>query len=409
MAISSNNTIKTSYQTELVALRGAESAPYFTVGSKAYIPDAELVNKRKGQTYGYVIRDAGEVENQLNVGANAKKTIVEREVQLSIEPWHNYVENNVVEGKTDLQFDVEVAQNYGTKLIQAAVKKSIGNDFVKSAACFVGKVGEFEPLSMATGHLNSITSEALYGFVDPMIEAIVTSKGAQFVPVDAPAMYKQGLIGHFHGADYRAQRFIPRVNISSVLATAFTGASFSAFNASTNTLTITLGASPASATVIKKGTPIFLDGVVACDLVGDETTAPYAFIVTEDKSIATTDSTVAVKVDEVPVVKGGTRVASMADGSEIDWTSLSASASIPAAGVYFAGLVRANGAYNFQTLNDIDVATPDSKKGSVQGITVFQNRLTDLDNFVTGTRFDTFTLAGVVEKRAQVLVLIKAN
>lgn len=409
MAISSNNTIKTSYQTELVALRGAESAPYFTVGSKAYIPEGELVNKRKGQRYGYVIRDAGEVENQLNVGANAKKTIVEREVQLSIEPWHNYVENNVVEGKTDLQFDVEVAQNYGTKLIQAAVKKSIGNDFVKSAACFVGKVGEFEPLSMATGHLNSITSEALYGFVDPMIEAIVTSKGAQFVPVDAPAMYKQGLIGHFHGADYRAQRFIPRVNISSVLATAFTGASFSAFNASTNTLTITLGASPASATVIKKGTPIFLDGVVACDLVGDETTAPYAFIVTEDKSIATTDSSVAVKVDEVPVAAGGTRVAAMADGSEIDWTSLSASASIPAAGVYFAGLVRANGAYNFQTLNDIDVATPDSKKGSVQGITVFQNRLTDLDNFVTGTRFDTFTLAGVVEKRAQVLVLVKAN
>lgn len=405
------NTIQTNYQTELVALRGAESAPYFTVGSKANIQEGELVGKRNGQKYGFVIRDAGEVENQLAIGANAKKNIVERKVELTIEPWHTYVENDAVEGKTDIQFDVEVAQPWGTKLIQGAVKKSIGNDFVKSAACFVGKVGEFEPLSMATGHLNSITSEALYGFVDPMIEAIVTSKGAQFVPVDAPAMYKQGLIGHFHGADYRAQRFIPRVNISSVLATAFTGATFASFNSTTNTLTITLGASPASATVIKKGTPIFLDGVVACDLVGDETTAPYAFIVAEDKSIATTDSTVAVKVDEVPVAAGGTRVASMADGSEIDWTSLSTStpASIPSAGVYFAGLVRASGSYNFQTLNDIDVATPDSKKGSVQGITVFQNRLTDLDNFVTGTRFDTFTLAGVVEKRAQVLVLIKAN
>ena len=409
MAISSNKTIETNYQTELVALRGAESAPYFTVGSKAYIQEGELVGKRNGQKYGFVICDAGEVENQLAIGANAKKNIVERKVELTIEPWHTYVENDAVEGKTDIQFDTEVAQPWGTKLIQGAVKKAIGEDFYKSAACFVGKVGEFEPLSMATGHLNSITSEALYGFVDPMIEAIVTSKGAQFVPVDAPAMYKQGLIGHFHGADYRSQRFIPRVNISSVLATAFTGASFSAFNATTNTLTITLGASPASATVIKKGTPIFLDGVVACDLVGDETTAPYAFIVKEDKSIATTDSSVAVKVDEVPVAAGGTRVASMADGSEIDWTSLSASASIPAAGVYFAGLVRASGSYNFQTLNDIDVATPDSKKGSVQGITVFQNRLTDLDNFVTGTRFDTFTLAGVVEKRAQVLVLVKAN
>lgn len=405
------NTIQTNYQTELVALRGAESAPYFTVGSKAYIQEGELVGKRNGQKYGYVIRDAGEVENSLAIGANAKKNIVERKVELTIEPWHTYVENDAVEGKTDIQFDVEVAQTWGTKLIQGAVKKAIGNDFVKSAACFVGKVGEFEPLAMASAHLNSITSEALYSFCDPMVQAIVCSKGAQFVPVDAPAMYKQGLIGNFHGADYRAQRFIPRVNISSVLATAFTGATFASFNASTNTLTITLGASPASATSIKKGTPIFIDGVVACDLVGDPTTAPYAFIVTEDKSIATTDTTVAVKVDEVPVAAGGTRVASLDDGSEIDWSTLSTSkgASIPAAGVYFSTIMRAAGSYNFQTLNDIDVATPDSKKGSVQGITVFQNRLTDLDNFVTGTRFDTFTLAGVVEKRAQVLVLVKAN
>ena len=50
MPISSNNTIQTSYQTELVALRGAEVAAYFTLGSKAYIPSSELVNKRKGQT-----------------------------------------------------------------------------------------------------------------------------------------------------------------------------------------------------------------------------------------------------------------------------------------------------------------------------------------------------------------------
>ena len=134
MAISSNNTIETNYQTELVALRGAESAPYFTVGSKAYIPEGELVGKRNGQKYGYVIRDAGEVENQLAIGANAKKTVVERKVELAIEPWHTYVENNVVEGKTDIQFDVEVAQTWGTKLIQGAVKKSIGEE--KTAQLF---------------------------------------------------------------------------------------------------------------------------------------------------------------------------------------------------------------------------------------------------------------------------------
>ena len=113
------NTIETNYQTELVALRGAESAPYFTVGSKAFIPEGELVGKRNGQKYGFVIRDAGEVENQLAIGANAKKNIVERKVELTIEPWHTYVENDVVEGKTDIQFDAEVAQPWGTKLIQS--------------------------------------------------------------------------------------------------------------------------------------------------------------------------------------------------------------------------------------------------------------------------------------------------
>ena len=409
------NTIVTNYQTELVALRAAEVASYFTLGSKAYIPAAELVNKRNGQTYGFVIRSRGEVENQLSVSAGAKKDIVERKVDLTIEPWHVYEKNDAVEGKTDLQFDKEVAEMDGPALIQGAVKKEIAKDIAKCATCFVGDAGSFEPLSMASAHLGSITSEALYGFVDNMIEAIVTSKGAQFVPVDAPAMYKQGLIGHFHGADYRSQRFIPRVKISSAFATAMNGATFYSFDASTNKLTVTFGTAAASAFKVGKGTPFFIDGVVACDLYGDETTAPYAFIATKDVSVDSSDTTVVIDVDPVPVSDIGTRVAAMEDGSVVVWSGddktvdTSTGVSIPAAGTYFLGIVRASGAYNFQTLDEIDVATPESKKGSVQGITVFQNRLTDLDNFETGTRFDTFTLAGTVEKRAQALVLVKAK
>lgn len=409
------NSIVTNYQTSLVALRAAEVAPYFTLGSKAYVEAGELVNKRNGQEYGFVIRSRGEVENQLAVSAGAKKDIVEREVKLTIEPWHVYEKNDVVEGKTDLQFDKEVAEMDGPALIQGAVKKEIGKDVAKCATCFVGKAGEFEPLSMATGHLSSITTEALYGFCDPMIEAIVTSKGAQFVPVDAPAMYKQGLIGHFHGADYRSQRFIPRVKISSAFATAMTGATFASFNATTNKLTVTFGTAAASAFKIGKGTPFFIDGIVACDTLGDETTQPYAFIASKDVTVSSSATTVEIDVDEVPVSDIGTRVAAMEDGSVVVWSGddktvdTSTPVSIPEAGTYFGAIIRANGAYNFQTLDEIDVATPESKKGNVQGITVFQNRLTDLDNFTTGTRFDTFTLAGTVEKRAQALVLVKAK
>ena len=405
------NQIVTNYRTELVSLRAAQMAPYFTVGSKAYIPDAELVNKRNGQEYGYIIRDAGEVENSLSIGAGAKTDIVEREVKLSIEPWHTIVKTNAIEGKTDLQFDKEVAEPNGLKLVQGALKKSIKKDVAKSATCFVGNIGEFEPLAMASGHLSSITSEPLYGFCDPMVQSIVTSKGAQFVPVDAPAMYKQGLIGHFHGADYRGQRFIPRVIVSKALADAMDGATFGGFDSTKNELTVTFGTAAAAATVIKAGTPFFVEDIVACDTVGDETTQPYAFIATQDVAIASGDATAVVPVDEVHVAIGGTRVAAYSDGSEIDWSNVSASAAVtcPAQGVYFGAIVRANGAYNFQTLNEIDVATAESTKGSVEGITIFTNRLVDIANMVNDTRFDLFTLSGTVEKRAQALVLVKAK
>jgi len=81
----------------------------------------------------------------------------------------------------------------------------------------------------------------------------------------------------------------------------------------------------------------------------------------------------------------------------------------PEAGTYFAALIRANGSFEFETLDTIDVATPESKKGSVEGITIHQNRLIDMGQFVNDTRFDLFTLSGVVEKRAQSLVLLKAK
>lgn len=409
--IATDNNIATNYQTELVALRAAEVAPYFTVGSKKFIEDSELVNKRNGQTYGFVIRDRAQVENQLAVSAGAKKDIVEREVQLSIEPWHVYVKNNAVEGKTDLQFDKEVAEPNGLALIQEAVKKSIGKDFSNSATAFVGNVGEFEPLSMASAHLGSIVTEPLYGFCDHMIEAIVTSKGAQFVPVDAPAMYKQGLIGHFHGADYRSQRFLPRVRISKAIADAMEGATFGGFNATTNKLTITFGTATAAASKVQKGTPFFIDGIVACDLIGDATTQPYAFIAKADVTVASGATSVVIDVEPVDVRFGGTREASLEDGTAIDWSSLplTTGVSAPAEGVYFTAIVRANGVFEFQTLDQIDVCTPESSKGSVQGVTVFRNRMTDMDAFTTGTRLDIFTMSGVVDKRAQAVVYVKAR
>ena len=53
-----SNTLKVNSLAELVAIRAAESAPYFTVGSKKWFAN-QLEDKRNGQTYRFVIRDTG--------------------------------------------------------------------------------------------------------------------------------------------------------------------------------------------------------------------------------------------------------------------------------------------------------------------------------------------------------------
>ena len=417
MPISSSNTIATNYKTELMALRAAQVASYFTVGSKDYIGADQLVDKRNGKEYGFVIRDRGQVVNALASDPSARKTVEEREVKLAIEPWHIYVKTDAVEEVTDLQFDKEVAEIDGKALIQGALKKSINKDVPKCSTAFVGELGSFEPLALASGHLQSITDEPLYAWVNPDIQSIVTSKGAQFVPVQAPAMYRQGLIGEFHGADYRAQRFLKSVRVSSALATAMDGAVFASFTAGDDydTLRVTFGTAAASATKVKAGTPFFIEGIVATDLIGDETDKPYAFIAIEDADVAQSATYVDIKVNKVDVKVGGTRTAAMEDGEGVVWTgdsktvTTSTPVTCPAAGLYLLGIMRANGAYQFSTLPKISVSNADSKKGSVEGVTVFQNRRIDIDNMVNDTRFDTFTLAGTVENRAQSLILCKVK
>ena len=409
MAYSSNNTIKTNELVELVALRAALVAPYFLCGSKAYFSN-QIADKRSGIEYGFVLRDAGNVANTVAMDST-KNTIVEKTVKLKLEPWNIGVKTNAIEGITDIHtFDREVAEPNAQKLLNAAVAKCIRKDLGKATTAWVGR--GFIPLSKASAHLSSITSEPLYGFVDPMIEAVVTSMGAQFVPTDAPPMYRQGLIGHFHGADYRAQRFLKSVTIPEALVTAIgTTGKFNTYTSGTSydTIKIDFGTAAASAFTVQAGSVFWIDGVMACDTVGDPaSSAQYAFIVLEDVAVASGDTDVTIKVDPVTFDLGGTRDACKEDGSS--WTAATlanALVTVPEAGKYYSGYVRANGAMEFETLDKLDVSNADSESGKVEGITIHKNRVIDLANFENITRFDIVELSGIVEKRANTYILVK--
>lgn len=390
------NNFKTSKKTELVALRAAESAGYLTVGSRSYFKD-QLVGKRDGQTYYFTVADAGKFQEGPDLSAEGASDLVEREVKMTLVDGAVAVNTNMIEGVTDVEWDKEVAQPNGQKLVNGIVAKTVKKDIGKQATAFVGE--GFIPLAKASGHLKSIADEGLYGFIDPMIEAVLTSNGQQFVPVGAPEMYKSGLLGMFHGAEYRSSRFMPAVSISEALvAEVSTVTSLVAIDDEYATLTL------AGVTqTIPAGTPIWVDGVYACDTVGDKTSALYAFIATEDAANG------AVKV-YLPALSGeGNKVLCAADGSELTVADFAGKAAkIPAAGDYFAGLVRVDGAMEFDTLDKIDISNAESSVGNVNGITVHENRAIDAIKGQNITRWDIVSLAGVVDPRAVALVLVKA-
>ena len=397
------NTIKTNSLAELITVRAAESAYYFTVGSKKWFKD-QLIGKRNGQTYRFVIRDVGGAYEGLAADlANDKTSITEREVALSIRNFRVLVETNAIEQVTDVRWDDEIAEPNGQKLANKAVKAIMDSDFGKVGTCFVGQ--GFAPMSRASGHLASISSEELFGFCDPNVEAILTSNGQQFVPVNAPDMYSKGLLGKFHGAEYRSQRFFPSVSIST--GNEFDGGkvTVTSYTAGTSYDTIVLGASTLTSS-LKKGTPLFLEGVYATDTVGDPTSALHSFIVLEDATASS--NAITVKVATVDLDGEGTKDIAKADGSA--WTAATLAGlkvAVPEDGLYYMGIVRANGAFEFETLDKIDANGADYEKVSVEGLNVHQNSLVDIEKMINYTRWDLPVLAGTVEPRCVSMFLIK--
>lgn len=405
------NTIKTNTLTELIAVRFAEAASYLVNGSKKYFA-GQLEGKRNGKTYKFVVRDTGEAVNSLAIGGGDKVSVVEREVSLTLDPWHIAVETDAIESVTDLIWDKEIAQPNSQKLVNAVTRKAVQGDLGKCGTAFVGE--GFLPLSRASAHLASVTSEKLYGFIDPNIEAVLTSNGQQFVPVGAPPMYKTGLLGEFHGAEYRSQRFFEQVNVSADCVTGLTGAtgaSSSAYTDNSNgTATLKLSFSAAATGfTIPRGIVIWVEGCYACDCVGDVTGNLHAFVVLADVSVASSATTASVSVRAVDMTaNSGTREVAKAGGGTIATTDFnSAKIAIPAAGIYFAGVVRAEGTFEFETLEKLDAEGADYEKGSVNGVTIHKNKLVDLGSMENTTRFDIVSLAGIVEPRAVAYVLIK--
>lgn len=155
--------------------------------------------------------------------------------------------------------------------MNAIVSDAVEKATTKATTAFVGS--GFQPLAKAGAYLQSIVSENIYGFCDPQMQAVLAANGQQFVPNGAPGdLYGNGKLGTFQGVDYKAERFL-----KPVVVDLSGNGSVSAYEDGKLTITGLTG-------TIKKGTPIWVEGVYACDTVGDETNVLYAFIAKEDSA-----------------------------------------------------------------------------------------------------------------------------
>ena len=394
MASTIGNNIITSRMTQILSMKMAKNAGFLKIGSRDYFSDQINGKMRTGHSYDFVLPDAGNVVEGLVISPRA---IEEKKVTLTIGNMNNSVRADALELVTDIKWEDEIADQYAGKLVNAIVRKEVEKAMPQVNTCFVGE--GFRPLAKAGAHLQSIVNEKIVGFIHPQAQAIVTTNGQQFQPVGTPDLYGKGNVGNFQGVNYTSERFLKPLTIEAGVVNALSGAKAKALDADHLDELGISAVTTAADTVLKAGTPIWVDGAYACDTVGDPTTIPYAFVVKEDVALSAT--AVTAKVEPVQFKDVGSRSISTSaiGGKKI---------SIPASGTYHAALLRAEGSYDYTPVNTMEFMLSDKTSvGDTDGIKVFANAFTEGTSAINTVRWDAPYMAGQVESRGASLVYLK--
>ena len=391
-----NNTFITNDLTDLINVRAAEAAGYLTVGSKSYFAD-QLVGKRNGESYTFVVKDAGKYVRGKNIEGKSSQ-LTERSVTKKIEVGNIMIDTDFVEAVTDVNWDEEIAKPNGKALIEGLVQDVMAEDLGRANTAFVG--AGWMPLTKANGFLRSISTEDRYGFIDPMIESILPAGGKGFTPVDAEPLYKKGMIGNVGGTDYREQQFMPSLEISVELANELASATVNTYTQGVTADTIKLNN---VSETIPAGTPLFIEDVVSTNLVGNKTSSYKAFIAIEDASNGN------VKVRPVDFAGQGTKEAILKDGSNVVVSGLANKKLVNTIkeGLYYTGIIRLDGTMEFDTLKKQDWSNADLTSSGIEGITVHCARAVNVEAGTNKTRWAVAAIAGVIEPRGVTYICVK--
>lgn len=372
-----NNKFVTNRLATLVALSIAQDASFLKSGSVDYFGDQIKSIMRPGETYEFIIPDAGNVVQGL---VASPRDIEEKKIDLSIDNWVNSYNISALQSVVDANKEEDWAKRYASKVINAVMEKYVPAAISKVTTAFVGT--GFLPLAQGGAYLSSIVSEDLKGWINPQAQAILASNGQQFIPKGGPEdLYSKGKLGMFHGVEYFSERHVKGVTVSAELAAANITAQLS-----NHQVTIT------STVKMPAGLPVIVKGLKACDTIGDPTEVDRAFVIETEGTSATFD-VIDDNIGARDTVKVGDLVCQ-----------------IPEEGSYFGAYIRADGAYNYSDCNMLDFKLSsafESAVGDVDGIRLQMNSFTDGKTAQNLVRADFTFLGGVVEPRATTYCLLK--
>lgn len=402
---------------ELIAFRAAEAANYLRVGSRKYFKD-QLVGKRNGTQYTFVVRDSGEFQEGMDLSGHGASNLTERAVTKQLELGNIVIETNLLNKVTDIDWDDDIAKINGPKLIHGVVRKAVNADLGLQTTAFVGT--GFGPLFKAQNYLKTVSDAQAYGFINPMINSVLSTNGQAFTPAEASDVFSgAGLVGKLSDVEYRANQYLPMVSVASGLDTALKAATAITYEADYKPSTTSYGPALKFAGVtgvtIPKGYVIWIKGAYATDICGDKTSALRAFVAHSDSIDDGTDSYMLIR--PVYFDGEGTKDICGANGAaltEANFESLvNSTAKIGAAvqflpaGDYFGGFVRIDGSMEFETVDQLDASNADTKKETVEGLTVIENRAVDVMAGTNKTRWTVVSMSGIIEPREVAYVLVK--
>ena len=400
-AFQTNNTIHSNTRAELVLIRAYENGAYLTTG-KSYLGD-QLEGKRDGQSYEFVIRDSGEYVEGMDISNVGSDAIKERKVTKKIRIGNTKVSTNLIEKVTDLNWEQEVAETYGRQVIEGLIRNTIKDDLGLQNVAFVGQ--GFLPLFKATNYLKSVSSEDQFAFVDPNVDSIMQAAGKSWNPAENVApRFQNDLKGTIGKAMVYGQNGLPNLEISAALATQLASATVTSYALDVNDPTKATLTLSGVTEVIPMGTPLFISGVYAADLLGNKTNFLKAWIATEDSANG------AVKVKAVDFAGQGTKEVCNADGKNIDPAKDLAGKALSnpiKEGVYFTGIFRTKGAMEFDTLKELDWSNAEDRVSTPDGVTLHTGRANKILEGENKTRFTIAAVAGIVEPRCAAYVCIK--